>query len=468
MFHFSSITGSAPLREPAPPLQGMGAADTGMNTFSVRNGSRLPDPFPASGASAADTGMRGQPSGQLFLIDTNDQKQLNYLEKTYRRALDENYFVGTLPDALRSVQERFFALRGALVRAASADQGPAAFPGTPPDLCGRHTVPSAFDALLKQSAGVVAGHMDNGGHARRLLMDHLTQLRALGVDTLYVQHLERDVHQDALDARARNAATPGALDAALHGFNTDPVNAAVGGPDGQVALVRQALAAGLRVVALDTFATRRLHGYVGSMERPAHLVALVRSFVGAGVIQQDQATRRSAGDRPGKWVALVDHSLAGDHFGIAGLASRVGAVSLAVQDNGQRHAEAPQGGRFTADYRLRTDATSSEIDTRPPQPWTPAELESALHRPGHYAITLEEGEPLLVHRSRDWQIRRTTFARHGTAWHPLPVQGQDTPPLRAIANQRFGSLAEVRAALPPGMHEVVVRPGGPFIEGTLL
>lgn len=78
-----------------------------------------------------------------------------------------------------------------------------------------------------------------------------------------------------------------------------------------------------------------------------------------------------------------------------------------------------------------------------------------FERPGRYAIRhAEQGAFMLVHRSqRTPQLVRTALKHSARGWH-LDVADTANSGWNGVRGRHFATLDALKAALPPGMHEV--------------
>lgn len=406
-----------------------------------------------------------------------------------RRALDPDYAQQLIPEE-HAALTAFYAKRTQLLGVALRD------PAIAPPPARSHAVPALEDCrngrdilkrLLANSHGLVVGAANVGSAGKQLLIDNMDLLRKRGVDTLYLDHLQGDVHQGDLDLLQRE----GRLTPALARFLTDLDSihtAHVGTPYTYRALVEAACRAGLRVVALDLAVSYHLKG----AEAPDELRRQERSDIRAKVFShvataRIQHHRRGLPVLPGqrRWVALMGSSGAGVFNGNAGVAARLGMPSLRVEEVPAGRSEkmragydpgrslppglTDSGGELQCDHLFKVPRQGLTAVPEPsPEPCRAPEAEMArrlraavagcaedLSRIGTYRLVeMGPGAHVLVHRSN---------RGHLVAQRIVPVKGgglrlqlaQDAHAARwGHVEQVFPTLDTLRQALSTGLEEV--------------
>ncbi|WP_421567684.1 membrane-targeted effector domain-containing toxin [Stenotrophomonas sp. PD6] len=298
------------------------------------------DTPPAAAVPAADP-LRG------FAVPPQDARRLVALCRQYPRALDPDYGMA-LPAAHRAAIDSFHARRSQLLRDVLGAGQPSSGETTRnalPDVSHLRTQPDVLKHLLRTSSGVVVGEAHASRASKRLLIDHMRLLRTLGVDTLYLEHLQADIHQADLDLLHQNAGLTLPLKQFLSDQDRGHMTDAASGATFR-AVVDAATRAGVRIVALDLMASYHLKGAKHEVTGDAHgdhLRTRVLNHVAAARIEHDQH-RPGAGDRPRRWIALVGNTHAGTFDGIAGIAGRLGVPSMRVEDIHDANAPRLQAG----------------------------------------------------------------------------------------------------------------------------
>ena len=400
-----------------------------------------------------------------------------------RRALDPDYCMSLAPSE-QAALDHFYSARTALIANITAGY-PAQLtvPGTArawPDISDCRTQKDVLAKILAASPGVVIAEAHWMRSSKRLLSDHADTLRRLGVDTLYLEHLQT-IHQCDLDRHHQTGRMPPALSRFLAqqdaGHMTDVRH---GG--GFMNLVKKAQRAGIRVVALDLMTSYHLRGATFAETGREDATALrVQVFNGVATrrIAHDQHLRAASAPLPAgtvrRWVALVGNSHAGSFNGIAGVADRLGVASLRVEDapagqGGLRAGFDPgrtvqprvlsTGGDVQCDYLIKVPCPGRAI-AQTAEPCTATQARDArqlrvamgrcaadLHRAGRYRVVqVEAGVHVLVHRSNNGEL---------VAQRIVPVAGggvrlqlaADADPVRWERVARpFSDLDQLKTAL---------------------
>jgi hypothetical protein len=311
---------------------------------SVRNTSSVtlqPSSARPAGETAADP-------LQAFAVPPDEGRLLVALCRQHRKALDPDYHLA-LAAPHRAAVDSFFAKRATLLRAvlaAAAAPADGAAAKAWPDIRHLTSRRDILKQLLRTSAGLVVGEAHASKASKRLLIDHMRLLRTLGIDTLYMEHLQGDIHQADLDALHRQGTVSPALKRFLseqdQGHMTDPESGATFSN-----VVATAARAGLRIVALDLMTSYHLkgaeHEACAGTAPSNNLRTRVMNHVGVARIQHDQC-RAVANCAPRRWLALVGNTHAGTFNGIDGIAGRLGVPSLRVEDVHDANAPRVQAG----------------------------------------------------------------------------------------------------------------------------
>lgn len=341
--------------------------------------------------ASTSSGAAGPDPLQRFALAPEHGQALAALLQQHRRLLDPDYYMPfAVPE--RAALDSFFGKRAQLVDAAL---DPTAQLGPPsrhwPDLVPVRSQAELLKQLLGSHKGLVVGEVPTAQGGRRLLVEHMLLLRRLGVDTLYLEHLQGDIHQMDLDHLHRTGTLSPALARFLAEQDSAPAPHASAGATLR-SLVDAAFKVGMRVVALDLMASYHLRGVhdqdgVSAADRPDIRVKLM-DHVAAARIVHDQ--RRQV-DKPGpqRWVALVGNAHAGTFNGIPGLAERLGVPSLRVEDASPSWSRRLQvgcdpgrtvppalrraGGELQCDYLLKLPAADGRVRPDTPAPCTAGE-----------------------------------------------------------------------------------------------
>ena len=168
----------------------------------------------------------------------------------------------------------------------------------------------------------------------------MPRLWALGVQTLFMEHLLSDDHQAALDdwhASPPGSPMPSVIAAYLRDLDGGHMQEhCVDMPWREryrelrqsycfTALAKAAQQCGIKIVAADCHASYGVHesGLDGTAES-AHTRTEVMNYFASERIQ-----RR---DLPGKWIALVGNTHANTYEGVPGIAEQTGTLAVVVKD----------------------------------------------------------------------------------------------------------------------------------------
>ena len=324
----------------------------------------------------------------------------------HRRLLDGRYAMPLRDPHESEALNSFITTRSQLVDAALEAPPPALGVRRPwPDLLPPASHVDLLKRLFQCSHGLVIGENHAAQASKRLLIDHMDTLRRIGVTTLYLEHLQSDLHQKDLDRLHVTGSLSPALDRFLAaqdaGHNTHAASGAT-----FRSVVQAAANAGIRIVALDLMASYHLGGAEGtrpsSTPDPLQLRIKVMNHVAAQRIAHDQRRQRENAHVQ-RWVALVGDAHAGAFNDTLGLGERLGVPSLRVEDISPSRSSRVQvgcdpvrtveggvgrgGGTVQCDYLLQVPACDGLERNAKPRPCSAAEalrqheLHMANYRP---------------------------------------------------------------------------------------
>ena len=461
---------------PRDALPGLPQAEGQPQLQSVRNG-EMP-------AAAAVTPMP-DPAAR-FLIPPKEARILLGLLRDSRRALDPDYLLRA-GSSEQHAQALFYRTRTALL--ADVRAMPVAAPAhgiTAPTLDGCPHPADVLRRLLTTSPGLIVAEANAGRASKQLLIQNMAVLRSLGVDTLYLDQLQFDLHQKHLDTLHRTGHPPEPLQQFMHQIDSGHMTDANGGST-YAAVLDAANRAGLRVVALDQMTSYHLKGAADELDSPhesaADLRVRVISHVAAQRIIHDQRQREHLqGVR--RWVALLSNGYAGSTNGIAGVGPRLGIPALRVEDADPGESNQPRvgfdpgrsippgplthSGEMQCDYLLKvpTQGRGGLLSTPEPcsaeQAQTARQLRAAiascraaLARVGTYRLVeLESGEQVLVRRSAARGLvahRIVPTEAGGMRLQSTEEAGSDN---RSPASHEFRDLDHLRQILASRLEEV--------------
>lgn len=421
-----------------------------------------------------------------FLIPAKEARILLGLLRASRRALDPDYLLR--PGSLEQhAQELFYRTRTALLAEIRTAPVPAPPHGTTtPTLDDCPLQADILRRLLTASPGLIVAEANASRAGKQLLIQNMPVLRALGVDTLYLDQLQCDLHQKHLNSLHRTGSLSPEVEHFMRLIDTGHMTDARGG-NTYMAVLEAANRAGLRVVALDQMTSYHLKGAADELDSPhesaGDLRARVFSHVAAQRITHDQQQRgHLSGIR--RWVALLSNGYAGSINGIAGVGPRLRIPTLRVEDadaseNNQLRAGFDPGrtippgplthsGDMQCDYLLKVPMPGPGGLHSTPEPCGAQQAQSArrrrtaiaacsadLSRIGTYRLIASgAGEQLLVYRSGTGELvaqRIAATATGGLRLQPADVADTDstvTPP------GEFRDLDHLRQMLSRRMEEV--------------
>ncbi|WP_313457796.1 membrane-targeted effector domain-containing toxin [Stenotrophomonas sp.] len=443
----------------------------------VRNG-HMPT---ASGPSA----LRSAPLAP-FLIPAKEARTLLGLLRASRRALDPDYLLRP-GSTEQHAQELFYRTRTALLAEVRATPVPAPPHGvTTPTLDACSLPADVLRRLLSANPGLIVAEANAGRAGKQLLIQNMPVLRALGVDTLYLDQLQCDLHQKHLNNLHRTGLLSPEVEHFMRLIDTGHMTDARGG-NTYLAVLDAANRAGLRVVALDQMTSYHLKGAADELDSPyesaADLRARVFSHVAAQRITHDQQQRgHLSGVR--RWVALLSNGYAGSINGISGVGPRLRIPTLRVEDadaseNNRLRAGFDPGrtippgplthsGEMQCDYLLKVPMPGPGGLHSTPEPCSAEQAQSArrrraaiaacsgdLSRIGTYRlIEPDAGEPWLVYRSGAGELVAQRVVATTTGGLRLQVadaadSDNTVPPAR-----EFRDLGHLRQTLSLRMEEV--------------
>lgn len=327
---------------------------------------------------------------QRFALPADRAPVVADLHHKYGKALYDDFQMPPGSNE-RVALDYFCSKRAHLVDAALARPQRASRTRDCPDLSPVRGQADLLRQLLGNAKGLVLGEVHAQQGSKRLLVDHMPLLRHLGVDTLYMEHLQADLHQADLDQLHRHGTYTGALKRFLaeqdQGHHTHMES---GNTFSKV--VDAAFKAGIRVVALDLMSSYHLHRVKVPADHPEETGLDLRTklfnHVAALRIRQDQQGQVGK-PGPQRWVALVGNAHAGTFNGIAGIAERLEVASLRIEDTNPSWSDALKvghdpgrtvepdawraGGELQCDYLLKVPVTPGRDQRETPAPCTASE-----------------------------------------------------------------------------------------------
>lgn len=403
-----------------------------------------------------------------------------------RRALDPAYAL-CLNEPETAALNLFYRTRTDLLTAVRAMPVSAPLHGcTTPSLDACPHTAAILRRLLADSPGLVVAEANGGRAAKDLLIYNMAVLRALGVDTIYIDQFQSELHQGDLDALHRTGRQMPLLRRFVQGIDAGHMTDVQGGHS-YAAVLDAASRAGLRVVALDLMSSYHLKGAGDDEEHrresEVELRTRVFSHVAAQRISHDQCLRQArAGSR--RWVALLSNAYAGSFNGIAGVGPRLGVPSLRVEDADAHENDAlrvgfdpgrsiPPGpltnaGEMQCDYLLKVPLVGHGALRSTPEPCSATQAQAArvlraaiagcaadLARIGTYRLVeLASGEQVLVHRSSTHELVAQRIVTTPAGGLRLQLAEEAHPDNWSHLDREFPDLNHLRQALDRRMEEV--------------
>lgn len=358
-------------------------------------------------ADSPPTAIQQSLADATYEMPIESRNTLHELMHFEHKGLKEGYF---FDDAQQSaVRQQFFDLRKKLQRdARSIISGDLPTRPTLPAIRPEADTAEFLEQLYQHTDGVVIGESHFSIASKKLLIDNMPLLSQQGVKTLYFEHLLTDLHQADLDRFFETGQMGKTL---LHdlrvldkGHVTDSARIY-----NFEQLIIKARENGLEVRAIDCAASYRLEGFAQAPTTRQQMM----SYFASRTIRKHQQVMGSH-----KWIALVGNSHSNTYKNIVpGLAELEGGIGVRVADvqPGKARALAYDAGDeipeqlsiekvfIKGDYLVEMETLP--VMARPPQPLT---LEQRLPQRGMFLIEqAEDGQHVIVHRSRDEAIHRT-------------------------------------------------------------
>lgn len=210
---------------------------------------------------------------------------------------------------------------------------------------------SMIKPIYTHADGMVLGESHNSVASKKFLIDNMRTLGEEGVTTLYMEHLQSDLHQADLDLYFKTKKMPEALRKFMVkqdiGHRTDP-----GKVYTFVKVLEAANKEGIRIVAIDTSTSYNLDGVRYGLNRRKMM-----SYLANKVINNDQKI-------PHKWAALVGSAHVNENEGVPGVAEIQGAIGIRVKDGpkGMRGKIGLDPGETLASETLASRQSTAKAD----------------------------------------------------------------------------------------------------------
>ena len=266
--------------------------------------------------------------------------------------------------------------------------------------------------LFEHTDGIIWGETHAHQSGKRILIDNMRELSRHNVKTLYMEHLQSDLHQGLLDDYYQTGKMPLRLNKFLE-IQDEGHQVSLANDWTFSHLVREARKHGIKVVAIDCSASYHPKGTPS--ETPGMTRYEMFSYFASRTIRAHQA--RTGG---GKWVALMGNSHANTFEGIPGLAELEGAIGVRIADSApgtSRGLRQDIGAVVASDhehphYRFLKNDYWLQVDipgTKPKPPaLSPAQNNQRLSTPGFFRLESAGAQGAeLIHRSSNHEIVHT-------------------------------------------------------------
>lgn len=279
--------------------------------------------------------------------------------------------------------------------------------------------PAASHATLlrqvyAQSCGLVIGENHYSIASKKFLIDNMPELVKNDVKTIYLEHLQRDLHQADLDHYSQHGVISHGLNKYLKslykrdGLDSEPAYTFL-------TIVTTARRHRIKVQAIDCAAS--YHVYQLGREDYAIRRAETMNYYSTRVIRDHQAKQGAH-----KWVALVGFTHTNTFEGVPGLAELNGAIGLKIMDTlvGQPTGTGLDKGRisflsngnhggsfFKSDMRLSMEVAASRTTWLPRQR---QQIEHLVSLPDQYTFTNDPVDGATVfHRTANHELIETSL-----------------------------------------------------------
>jgi hypothetical protein len=219
---------------------------------------------------------------------------------------------------LLQVREELADASTALLNATPPTTGPAV-----PQVSASLTPALFLETVYSDAYGLIIGEPKGGVASKLFLVKYMGRLKQMGVDTLFVEGLYKDLHQPMIDQFWRIGHMPTSLEKRLIDlFNQTPHLHS--GRYTHYRLLVEARRQGIKIKTLDCAASSAADGLPNATPGLAHRM---RVFYASERIKAHQARVL-----PSRWIALIDQTRASPNYGVKGIAELTETVHLRVKD----------------------------------------------------------------------------------------------------------------------------------------
>lgn len=280
-----------------------------------------------------------------------------------------------------------------------------------PEIAQSASLETLFTHLHKKHNGVIIGESHSASSSKKIIKDTLALQAKNNVKTLYMEHLQADLHQAHLDTFFNTGNVPSSLESFLirldNGYSIDPTS--LNSFTSPVLATRHH---GIRVIALDCVASYYPKGIDAGQPNTARYQLL--SYGASQIIRAHQA---HVGEH--KWIALTGNTHSNTYQGIPGLAElenaigvRVTGVTPGTSQGIRRDCGMVYSPLLSAEVSLLKSDFLLEMEVPGIRPKIPGLTESMLSNMlksrGDFTLDVDAHQwPELIHRSTERQIVRT-------------------------------------------------------------
>lgn len=362
---------------------------------------------PPPGAPGAGAATDIEPHFSQFAIADQHVKQVKLMQME-PRGLDTRYS-SPFPLKARAL-EAFTDTRERLDNAASAFFTSLTRPARSalPTLPAASTPQSFIKSVYERGNGLIIGESHSAQSSKAWLIEHLAEMKRQGVKTLYLEHLQTDLHQIDLNTFSRTGRMPDDLNTFLKAQDSGHMGG-YKGPATYTNVLHTASKLGIRVRALDCVASYHVKGLYDAKRSRMTLF----NFHAHKVIEADQVAQGAH-----KWVAFMGSAHTNTYMNVPGLAQLQDAVSLHIHDVLPGRGRALHTGYWQvarepigdnpwvalgSDFKLEIGVTGH----RPADPAVRVDR-SRIKRIGEFLVERPSPtETLLLHRSNNNQVVST-------------------------------------------------------------
>jgi hypothetical protein len=183
-----------------------------------------------------------------------------------------------------------------------------------------------IEEIYKRANGMIIGESHNSIASKKFLIDNMENYQKNGVETLYMEHLQSDIHQADLDKYYQSGEMPNNLKTFLETqdrqHHTDRKKRYT-----FIEIVKAAYKNKIRIVAIDCSESYIIRELQDTHSKGTNNIRIkIFNYYSTKTINHDQAKKSS------KWVALVGNTHTNTYNGIPGVAELNAAIGVQICD----------------------------------------------------------------------------------------------------------------------------------------